>query len=131
MLQNSFDVVKQLGLHDQDLNPCEVISFLAFNDFVTRPCGITDLSFSLEEEEESNRNATLYLLIVMCKSVFRGILGSFFLWTLVAVVSLVHLKVTCHCDVRNLIFLDANLRTRRRICDDIFRNLISTMKMLE
>lgn len=57
------NTLKKQGLHHQDLDPCDDISLLVFNDFLTRLCGVVNLPLSLGEGEDE-RKVTLCFLAV-------------------------------------------------------------------
>lgn len=108
------DTLEQLRLHKLDLSPSKGGSILTFNDFVTCPCGMTDLSL-FPGEWESERKVNLYFLVVSCKGTFIGILGRSFMPNLNVVASLMHLKIVYHNNVKKLITIHAELKAASRI----------------
>lgn len=65
---------------------------LAFNNSVTCPCEMLDLTISLGEGS-NERMVNLFFLVIACRSTFSGILGISFLAKLDAMASSIHVKV--------------------------------------
>lgn len=68
-------------------------NLVTFNDLMTRPQGVINLTLEIVEECVKEK-VLLMFLIIPCKSAFRGILGRSFLKKLDVMASLVNLKVT-------------------------------------
>lgn len=68
---------------------------MAFNNSITLPSGVEDLSLTIKEGV-CERSVIFDSLLIPCRNIFRGILRKSFLEKLDAVTSLVHLKVTYH-----------------------------------
>lgn len=89
------DLLELLGIQHTDMNPYYGGYLLAFNNSITLPSGVEDLSLTIKEGV-CERNVIFDSLLIQCRNTFRGILGKSFLAKLDTVTSLVHLKVTYH-----------------------------------
>lgn len=60
------------------MNPYCGKNLLAFNDLISHPCGMIDITLLLGEGVRE-RKVTPYFLVILCRSSFRGISGEIFL----------------------------------------------------
>lgn len=98
---------------------------LSFNNLVALPCGAINPMLSIVEGTRQKR-VTLTFLLVLCKSVSKGILGRSFLERLDAVASTFHMKITYHDEEGISITVGANLQEARRINIITRKNILAS-----
>lgn len=102
------DILELLSLKKTDLDLFGSEDLLAFDDTITCPCRAIDLTLSIREET-NQRKVNLTLLVVLCKSAFKGIIGRSLLAKLDAVASTIHMKIAYHDKEATLVTVRAYL----------------------
>lgn len=90
------------------MSPCDGGGILTFNDSVTHPYGILDLTMSLGEGSDE-RKVTLCFLEISCRRAFNGIPGRPFLQNLNIVASSITTKVAYNSNGGEPVIINANI----------------------
>lgn len=114
-----------LGIQQTYLRLYNGGNMLAFNDYATHLQRTMNLIVSFGEGAQE-RKVIPNIMVISCRSMFKGILGRPFLARLDAVASLVHLKVTYHDEEGGPTVVSFEVDEAKWIKEIIQKNIITS-----